>query len=145
VSKALFLFSHTYRCPPTIILCCRSGTCRRVKVFEQRRDEIVMSKTSLVVRCSRHLGKLRRWFPRVGTPQDGVARLSDMVPPRARIICAFPSWFVSITRPYDLPGRSEGKLCAHGSAGGPVGTWPTLWRPCPLTLWVSRWCPSRPP
>jgi hypothetical protein len=59
-------------------------------------------------------------------PQVGVGRLSSKVPPRAGIVCAFPSWFVSIIGPNRLPERPGGKPFARGNAGGPAGTLPTL-------------------
>jgi hypothetical protein len=59
-------------------------------------------------------------------PRVGVVQLSSKVPPRVGIVCALPSWFVSIVGPNRLPKRHGGKHFARGNAGGPVSTLPTL-------------------
>jgi hypothetical protein len=43
-------------------------------------------------------------------PQVGVAWLSGRVPPRARIVCAFPFWFVSVKISY-LEGLGVDSAC----------------------------------
>jgi hypothetical protein len=55
-----------------------------------------------------------------------VVWLSSKAPPRAGIVCAFPSWFVSVTGPNHLREKLGDKTFAHGNAEGPAGTLPTL-------------------
>jgi hypothetical protein len=54
-------------------------------------------------------------------PRVGVVRLSSKVLPRAGIVCAFLSWFVSVIGLNCLPERPGCKLCVCGNARRPTG------------------------
>jgi hypothetical protein len=78
-------------------------------------------------------------------PRVGVVQLSNKDPQRAGAICAFLSWFVSVTGLYRLPEWPGCKVFTRGNAGGPAGTSPTIRQSCPLIPQIGRWHPFGPP
>jgi hypothetical protein len=62
----------------------------------------------------------RRQSPGIDMPWVGVLQLPSRVPPKARIACAYISWFVSVVELNHLPGTSGGKPCLRGTIGGPL-------------------------